>query len=476
MRTLPILAVTLLSVAFLAPAAGQSSEGWGRCGDPALTLVFMNRDLQTQPDGYVHASGTFFIQFQARGEKAFDIESLKFSFGLEANGVQSCDAPEWVSEGMVLKNFRADYDPRDGFFVPINTCNVPNGTYIAGISVYDKDLKELTRYWTRAKVDNGPGNSKAERCANPDKTAPWPMILPGDGERLDGGQGLYIEIGEDVSEVEAWINGQKIALRDGLGPERDDDLIVDMGYHPALRDSGLTQAQIEKRQYPAYSWDGVINAGDVVKVRAVDMWGNVAEKIVHLGDPTIGGRATLAAPDFELLVPETDKIADANGTAIYNVTYLTRSEEGLHADLYVRNEEGGEALPVGITYRLSPNHVMMGGNEDLDGAITLIATPEVKPGVYRVQFAANYLAGAERLEKVVPLVFRVETAPDSDFTQSEEFASEVSSIPQEQVRDGALDSAETEVEPEPEEKDTPLGGAGLLVLAALAAMLVRRAR
>lgn len=465
---IPATIAALLAIAFLAPAAGQSSSDFfEKCGDPELTLVFMNPDLRAKSDGYVHASGSFFIQFQARGESAFDIASLKFSEGVEANGVKSCDTPEWVSEGMVLKNYRADYEPRDGFFVPINTCNVPNGQYIAGISVYDKDLKELVRYWTRAKVDNGPGNTKTERCANPDTTAPWPMILPGDGERLDGQPGVYIEVGETLSEIQAWVNGQKIQLTEGLGPERDDDLIVDLGYHPALRDSGLTQAQLEKRRYPAYTWDGVVRDGDIIKVRAVDMWGNVAEKIVHLGDPTIGGRATLAAPDFELQVPETDKVADDNGTAVYNVTYLTKSDEGLHADLYIRNEEGGQQLPKGITYRLNPNHVMMGGNEDLDGSIVLIATPEASVGTYKLLFAANYLAGVERLEKVVPLTFRVETVPGSDVTAQEEFASETAPLAQETVRDGALDSAQTPVPTEEEKKDTPALTVAL-VLAALA--------
>lgn len=464
----------MLAALLAPPAFAQSdAEGFEKCGDPGLTLVFMNPDLKVQSDGYVRASGSFFIQFQARGEAAFDIESLKFSEGVEAGGLKNCDTPEWVSEGMVLKNYRADYEPRDGFFIPINTCNVPNGKYAAGISAYDKDLKELVRYWTKAIVDNGPGTTKAERCANPDTTAPWPLILPGDGERADGGGGLYIEVAEPLSAITAWVNNVRVPLKEGLGPERDDDLLVDLGYHPALRDSGLTSAQIEKRQYPAYTWDGEVRTGDVVKVRAVDVWGNVAEKIVHVGDPTIGGRATLAAPDFELRVPETDKTSDASGLARYNVTYVTKSAEGLHADLYLRNESGGSDLPKGITYRMTPNHVMMGGNEDLDGAIELIAKPDTPLGTYRVLFAANYLAGAERQEKVVPLTFRVETSPETDATASEALAENGNAIPQERVRDGALDG-DAPAAPEPETaKRTPFP-APLLALAVAALVLARR--
>ena len=467
--------VALLAIAAPAPVALAQEDAFQKCGDPELTLVFMNPDLQPQDDGYVHASGTFFIQFQARGEAALSIESLKFSEGVEAGGVSSCDTPEWVSEGMALKNFRADYEPDDGFFIPINTCNVPNGNYIAGISVYDADLKELVRYWTKAKVDNGAGNTKAERCANPDTTAPWPMVLPGDGVRTDGGQGLYIEVGEELSEIEVFLNGVRIEVTEGLGPERDDDMLVDLGYTPALRDSGLTQAQVEKRQYPTYTSTREIRDGDVIKVRAVDLWGNVAEKIVHVGDPTIGGRATLTAPEFELEVPETDKTADANGTAAYPVRYLTKSDEGLHADLYVRNESGGQVLPEGIEYRLSPNHVMMGGNEDLPGTITLIATPSAKVGTYKVLFAANYLAGAERLEKVVPLTFRVDTVPGTDVTAQEQVAGEDELIAQEKVRDGQLDGAAVNATPEEEPRDSP-GAPLVLLVAALAAFALLRRR
>lgn len=463
----------LLLALLPAPVAlAQGTDGFQRCGDAELALVFMNPDLEVQDDGFVHASGSFFIQFQARGERAFDIETFKFSFGKDLPAT-TCDTPEWVT-GAYLKNYRADYDPRDGFFVPINTCNVPDGEYAAAISAYDKDLNELVRYYTKAKVENGPGNDKDERCANPDKTAPWPIILPGDGDRVDGGQGLYVEVGEAVSEIEAFVNGKKIALVEGVGPERDDDLVPDLGYTPTLRDSPVANSQLEKRSYPAYTWNGILGPGDVVKVRVVDAWGNVAEKIAHLGDPTIGGRVTLANPDFELRVPETDKTADANGTARYPVTYVTKTSEGLHADLYVRGEDGGD-LPPGVTYRLNPNHVMMGGNEDLTGEVLLIATKDVKPGTYRVLFVASYLAGESRLEKSATLTFRVDAPPETDYTEKEAVADEDEDIAKEVVRDGRLDGDNlTPAETGDEPKDTP-GAPLLLVLGTLALVgLLRR--
>ena len=477
MRTIRFLGLPVLALALVAaaapPAQAQGADGFQKCGDAGLTLVFMNPDLKVQQDGFVHASGMFFIQFQARGEKAFDIETFKFSFGKEAPAT-SCDTPEWVT-GAYLKNYRADYDARDGFFVPINTCNVPDGEYAAAISAYDKDLNELVRYYTRAKVVNGEGSNAEERCDNPDTTAPWPMVLPGDGERTDGGQGLYVEIGEPVSQVEAWVNGKRIDLVEGLGPARDDDLVPDLGYTPALRDTPLANSQMATRQYPAYAWDGVLTPGDVVKVRAVDRWGNVAEKVVHLGDPTIGGRVTLAAPDFELQVPETDKTADANGTAVYNVTYVTKNDEGLHADLYVRGAGDDGKLPEGIDYRLTPNHVMMGGNEDLDGKVTLIAKPEVKPGTYRVVFVANYLHGESRQEKQVTLTFRVDAPPETDASQQDEVATGDAPIEQEQVRDGSLDGPLDQAEAEEEPNETP-GAPMALVLGALLLVALARRR
>lgn len=479
MRALPFVATGAFAAVLLAlagPASAQSTDGFERCGAEDLALVFMNPDLGVQDDGFVHASGMFFIQFQARGEKAFDIETFKFSFG-KPTPASTCASPEWVT-GAYLKNYRADYDWRDGFFVPINTCNVPNGEYAAAISAYDKDLNELVRYYTKAIVTNGEGNNAEERCKQADTTKPWPMILPGDGERTDGGQGLYVEVGEEITSIEAFVNGVKVQLTQGEGPARDDDNVPDLGYTPTLRDTPLANSVLATRRYPAFTWDGHLEMGSVVKVVVADKWGNVAEKVVHLGDPTIGGRVTLAHPEFELKVDPTDQTANAAGYADYNVTYVTKTEEGLHADLYVRGEDGGN-LPEGITYRLTPNHVMMGGNEDLPGTIRLIATPQAKPGAYKVQFIASYLSGEQRLEKNVLLTFRVDAPPRSDYTESEERATGDAILQPEVVRDGKLDNEN--VTPAEDDGDggkkkgipaAPLG----LVLAGLAGVATLRRR
>lgn len=469
-----VLATLLAAPALAGIAAAQNPEGFKRCGDPNLTLVFMNPDLKMQDDGYVHASGSFFIQFQARGEKAFDIETLKFSFGADAAVPESCDGPEWVT-GAYVKNYRADYDWRDGFFIPIDTCLVPDGTYAVALSAYDKDMKELTRYYTKAKVDNGGRQTPRDPCDKPDSTAPWPMVLPGDGERIDGGQGLYVEVAEPIAGIEAFVNGKKLQLAEAQAPARDNDLVPDLGYTKELRETPLANSQAQSRVYgPAFTWDGVLTPGDVVKVRVTDKHGNLAEKVVHLGDPTIGGRATLAAPDFDLLVPETDKTADANGTATFNVTYLTKNAEGLHADLYVYGDAQGGPMPPGVTSRLNPNHVMMGGNEKLDGTVTLIATPDAKPGAYTVVFVVNYLSGAERIERTVPLTFRVDAPPTTDATQRDEVADPAKPVEQEQTRGEAVGQAAVDA-PTEEPKESP-GLAPALVIGFLACLALARRR
>src|SRR6266851_5227575 len=65
--------------ALLGPQTEQTQPpaGFKRCGDPNLVLVFLNPDLKPDPkDQLIHASGTFFIQFQARGDDALKVEKF----------------------------------------------------------------------------------------------------------------------------------------------------------------------------------------------------------------------------------------------------------------------------------------------------------------------------------------------------------------------------------------------------------------
>src|SRR5699024_8610886 len=94
-----------------------------------------------------------------------------------------------------LPNYRADRDPSDGFFIPVKTMLVPDGIYAAAVHAYDEGNNELARFWARAIVDNCDNQtaSPQEKCDGDaaqlvahDRTAPWPIVLPGDGEPLDG--------------------------------------------------------------------------------------------------------------------------------------------------------------------------------------------------------------------------------------------------------------------------------------------------
>jgi hypothetical protein len=450
------------------PAEAQAPpdvpSGFQRCGDPNLVLVFMNPDLQAADDGRIHASGTFFIQFQARGEVALSIETFTFHFGVPLPGKPvNCDTPLWVTAGALIKDYRCDPEPRDGFFVPIDTYNVPDGEYVAGVSAWDANGNELVRYWATAVVENGGRQTPMDPRDRPDRIAPWPMILPGDGERLDGGQGLYIEVAEPISDIQAWLNGARLELTEGTAPARDDDLV------PCTQ---AGEGQVRNKAWgPVYTWDGAIGPEDVVRVRVVDYWGNIAEKVVHIGDPTIGGRVVGGTPQVEIEVDSATKESDANGTAVFQVTYRTMSDTGLHGDLFLRARDGSP-LPEGLEARLRPNHVMMGGNEQLRGTVTLTGT-NASLGRYDLRLTVDYLSGAQRLQEGVDLTFHL--------TSTGEVQDDVANkqgVAPERTRGEDLDAASAP-EPEPEQeapRNTPGPELLAVLVAAGAALLLRRRR
>ncbi|MCA1819983.1 MAG: hypothetical protein LC620_08060, partial [Halobacteriales archaeon] len=118
----PLRAILLglaAAVALLATASAQTHH----CpADDSLLLIFKNPDLQPQPDGFIHAQGQFFAQFQAIGKDADKIKVFGFSFGPDTRDFdeQSCAAPVWVT-GTYVPNYRADRDATDGFFIPVKT-------------------------------------------------------------------------------------------------------------------------------------------------------------------------------------------------------------------------------------------------------------------------------------------------------------------------------------------------------------------
>jgi hypothetical protein len=133
-----VIALSVLALLGLTPPA-TAQQPFEQCGE--LQLVFRNADLQRRSDGFVHASGSFFAQFQAIGPTADEITFFGFSFGpvqspieddTEVGGMTVCDAPPqaWFTGAYIL-NYRADTNPDDGFFINLQTDLVPDGTYAA---------------------------------------------------------------------------------------------------------------------------------------------------------------------------------------------------------------------------------------------------------------------------------------------------------------------------------------------------------
>lgn len=483
LRTLTLAAFTILLTAAIPPAEAQTQQpqGFKACGiTDELVLVFLNPDLsKIDESGYGHASGKFFVQFQARGPKAMEIDKLYFSFGKPA-GSAVCDAAEWYTEGAFIKNYRADFDWKDGFFVPINTLNVPDGEYIAALSAYSATGTELVRYWAKYKVENGCtrlGCQPAEYVEQ-DKILPWPMILPGDGIRTDGKAGLYIEVGEPVKEVKAWLgthDGQKLLeLTNATPPLRDDDPFPDVPSSPTGEPTTLECAGVDpqttnfcaKQWGMAWEWPGVIGDEAVIRVRLVDLNGNVGEKVVHVGDPTIGGRVSGGAPELQFDIPEVAQSTDSEGRAVWNVTYKSLADDGVHGDVFLHNLDGS-AIAAPFTGRVQPNHVMMGGHEERTGTVTIVAGPDATPGSYEFQLVVNYLAGEARVEKATGLKLQVVDRASGNADQQEQIASTAGETVEGTRGEKLTSTNASSVVPEEAPKDSPSAGA-LLVGAALA--------
>lgn len=323
-RALVIVSALLAAplVAVLAPTATAQlgSGGLTYCGEDryGVQLRFHNPDLNPgddpAPDGVgndaslVEASWALFPQFQAvvgsdseptiRQVKQSEIQSMWFAFGPIKEGATigpkegNCEKP-W-SPGLQLYAYRSDPNPDDGFFVPINTTAVPDGTY--GFALYactsqqyadchpsavenpetgtpqpeDSDL--VAAVWGRAVVDNAaeenlPGSSGRDECSDDrckrdfDFIDPWPTVLPGDGKEgvqphadaCDSGDEkrcVTIEFAERLDvlngseapgdkAIQVWVNGieRTSELQEWTPPARDDDFIPgndgDASGHPA---------------------------------------------------------------------------------------------------------------------------------------------------------------------------------------------------------------------------------------------------
>jgi hypothetical protein len=405
---IPLLALGLL-LAFVPMGFSEqtpASAAEGRCG---VTLVLRNPDLQADSSGIIRASGWFFIQFQASGAGAQNVKTFSFSFGKPApNDYSNCTTPEWIT-GAYIKNYRGDYDPEDGFFVPINTTLVPDDIYGAAVHAYDSAGKEVGRYWVTAIVDNCDGG-QGSRCGDKpaevrkhDKVAPWPIVLPGDGKQTNSVNGLTIEFAEALSSIEAWINGVPVNLTSFPGRLWDDDVTPgnDGAQGPTAASCTVSTPLCVKRSWgPAYKYETPIQQNDILKVRAVDLAGNVAVKIIHLLDPNAGGIIPDDVIDVDLQVAEA-RLSTNPGTAVdfkFTLTNLGGAEA--HVNLFV------EGPQVAIA-EWKPGHVAVPGGERRDAVLTVRPDASIRDADLYLKARAEYQSGPQVAKKEVPIQLTV---------------------------------------------------------------------
>lgn len=423
LRSVPLALGLLLSL-LAAPAQAQTHT----CGD--IQLVFRNPDLQPGGDGFIRAQGQFFAQFQAIGPDAGKIAVFGFSFGPQAAEFDeaacgTAPAP-WVT-GAYIPNYRADRDATDGYFIPLKTPLVPDGTYAAAVHAYDASNNELARFWAKAIVDNcddapTPAQEKCDddpaQMVKHDKTAPWPIILPGDGQALTGHQ-LTIEFGEELAGHTVYLNGKDITAELKAWPGRE----WDADYAPDYGPSGLgsivappctgAPGQACETYGPAFEWVGrPLVDSDVIRVEATDKAGNKAVKDVHIGSSVAGGAVTDDLPNLSYSVDHLQTTAGAGKSALYH--------------FQITNNGGGTGhpfaeakVPSGWTYEWQPVHVVVPPGETKAQELVVTVPANTPDGRYSVNATLTYTAGGVTKVLAQPLDVLVGNAAAGTPTSTE---------------------------------------------------------
>lgn len=381
----------------------------GCCGD--ITLILLNPDLQPGSDGFIRASGNFFVQFQAIGEGADQIANFGFSFGVYTAQVPEdvCQLPPqlWFT-GQQILNYRADTDASDGFFINLQTPLVPDGQYTAALHAYDANDNELARFWASAIVENcdeamDPAGL-VERCdgdieqiTRNDFIMPWPIVLPGDGLTTGDVEGFTIEFAEELSALTVLLNGEDITaqLTPWEGRLWDDDLIP--GYGPY----GLANILVpECSQQPpqecahlgvAYQWtDRQLTEDDVLRVEATDMAGNIATKDLHIGSGVTSGAISEQIPVLEWSVDHQRVTVAPGGQAQFRFTITNRGGATGHPF-------AEQTVPEGWDYEWSPAHVPVdSGTSESQEFIVKVPTTAAA-GTHSVKAIMKYMqSGVEK--------------------------------------------------------------------------------
>lgn len=448
-RTAAVMAGTL--VAFLLPGAlgdgvavrhdGQANDcqeasEFKCCGD--IRLVFRNPDLTPEDDGFVHAHGQFFAQFQAIGAAADDITFFGFSFstvGQEADE-NVCQQEPWAPSGAYIINYRADTDPDDGFFINLQTTLVPDGQYMAAVHAYNDADEEIARAWTLAVVDNCDGG-EGTRCdsddypteehVRQDQTMPWPIMLPGDGE-LDTSKNnapdeatLTLEFAEPLSELRVFLNGLLIHDKNGSpqnmtefdGRNWDDDLIP--GYGPYGL-GGLVAPECSQQPPQtcnplgeAWYWAGrTLTDADVMRVEATDLAGNVAKKEIHIGTGQ-GGAITDDLPRLQITAREITKTVAAGESAVFQFDMVNTGGTTAHpfTDFDDPIVEGtGQAAEGTWDVGWRPHEPVDPGEEKTQ-EFTVRPGNDVPSGIYQVNGTISWEEGTEQKDRTWDLTVNV---------------------------------------------------------------------
>ncbi|HUR63936.1 MAG TPA: NEW3 domain-containing protein [Candidatus Thermoplasmatota archaeon] len=422
-RSVPVALLLLLSWLAL-PAQAQTHH----CGD--IQLVFRNPDLQPGQDGFIHAQGQFFAQFQAIGKDADKIKVFGFSFGPQTTDVDEtvCASPAWAT-GAYLPNYRADSDPTDGFFIPIKTFLVPDGTYAAAVHAYDGGGTELARFWAKAIVDNcdaapTPAQEKCDADAaqrvKHDRTAPWPIVLPGDGKALSGHK-FTVEFGEALASHAVYLNGKDITaeMKEWVGRTWDGDYTPDYGPYGVGGPLPHCQAPAPVQQCesygPAYEWLGRdLLDSDVLRIEATDLAGNLAIKDVHIGSSVAGGAVTEEEPILEYGVDHLQATAGPGKSALYHFKITNKGAGTGHP--YAE-----AVVPKGWTYEWQPVHVVVPPGETRDQELVVTVPDKTPDGRYLVNATLTYQAkGANKLlaQPLDVIVGQASAAPSVAATSS----------------------------------------------------------
>jgi hypothetical protein len=461
MRKFPALALAALVA--LPALAAQAQQPFPQCG--AVSLIFMNPDLRPRDDGYVHASGTFFIQFQAIGDRAAEVAKIGFSFGKPLpDALATCEPPAPLPPltGVYIPQYRSDATPEDGFFVPINTTLVPDDIYGAALDAYTADGAVLAHLYTQAVVENGANCfPTADRCA--DHTAPWPIVLPGDGAQTNPVGGITIEFAEGVSDVLVRINGEQVVPEPWTPPARDDDAQPDNDDADCSALQGITDQTPLGNNYVCHRtiWGSGFHlareakAGDVIEVRALDQAGNEATKVLTIGGATQGGAIALQEPELQMTVDAVEQEVEAGQAAQWRLKLINVGQGDAEARMTVQAPDN-----VSVEWD-APTVTVAAGQEQV---VVLKATParDVKPGSYSVVAKATYKSGTDDKEQQLPLKLGVR---------------EYRPVPESPLRQTRVNTTDNEPPPENARATPglePAFAAG--AVAAVALLVARRAR